>query len=156
MPGIGMLLYSAYVYTLAGDPFAWLKVQEAWNRSFESTRDYVDWTVRAVTQQGVLFWFASAPLQILQTVAALFGLVMVWPVWRRLGPAYAVLVLASLLPPLLKGGVLSMGRMTSTMFPVFAALALGMSPRHRDVWILLFALGQGLVAVLFFTWRPLY
>jgi hypothetical protein len=33
---------------------------------------------------------------------------------------------------------------------------LSIPPSRREVWVLLFALGQALVAVLFFTWRPLY
>lgn len=156
MPGIGMLLHSAYIYSITGDAFAWLNVQQAWGRNFGSSRDYAWWTVRALSEQGVLFWIESAPLQILQTVAALFALVMAWPVWRRIGPAYAVLVLTNVLPPLLQGGVLSMGRLTSTLFPVFAALAATLPANRRDAWILLFGLGQGLIAVLFFTWRPLY
>ncbi|MGE5813965.1 MAG: hypothetical protein ACM36C_05725, partial [Acidobacteriota bacterium] len=156
MPGIGLLIHSAYIYMLTGDAFAWASVQQAWGRNLQSSREYVQWTTRALSDQGVLFWVESAPLQILQTIAALFALAMVWPVWRRLGPAYAVLVLANVLPPLLKGGVLSMGRLTSTLFPVFAALALSLPPNRRDAWVLLFALGQALVAVLFFTWRPLY
>jgi mannosyltransferase PIG-V len=156
MPGIGMLLYSSYVYTLAGDPLAWMKVQQAWGRNFETTMSYVRWTVRALSEQGIFFWLKAAPLEIVQTAALLFGLAMVWPVWRRLGAAYAVFLLASLLPPLFKGGVLSMGRMTSTLFPMFAVLAMAIPPHRREVWLLLFALGQGFVAVLFFTWRPLY
>jgi hypothetical protein len=156
MPGLGMLLYSAFLYSFTGDAFAWMKVQEAWGRNFGATLDYANWTVRALRDQGVLFWVRSAPLEILQTAAALFALAMVWPVWRRLGAAYAVLLLANLLPPLAKGGVLSMGRMTSTLFPLFAAMAIAMPPPRRETWVLLFALGQGLVAVLFFTWRPLY
>jgi hypothetical protein len=49
-----------------------------------------------------------------------------------------------------------MGRMTSTLFPVFAALALAVPPERRGTWLLFFALGQGLIAAIFFTWRPVY
>lgn len=155
-PGIGMLLHSGFIYTLTGDPFAWVKVQQAWGRSFSTTVDFVQWSIRSLRDQGLSFYVRSAPLEILQSGAALFALAMVWPVWRRLGAAYAVFLLANLLPPLFKGGVLSVGRMTATLFPVFAALAMAIPAHRRAVWVLLFALGQGLVAVLFFTWRPLY
>ena len=156
LPGIGMLVYSAYIYMLTGDPLAWMKVQEAWGRSFAGTTEYVQWTVTAIRDQGLLFYIRSAPVEMMQTLAALFALAMVWPVWRRLGPPYAVFVLANLLPPLFKGGVLSIGRMTSTLFPVFAALAMVVPPHRRASWFLFFALGQGLIAALFFTWRPVY
>lgn len=156
MPGVGMLLYSAYIYSLTGDPLAWMKVQQAWGRSFAGTMGYVQWTMTAVRDQGFLFYVKSAPVEMIQTLAALFALVMVWPVWRRLGAAYAVFILANLLPPLFKGGVLSIGRMTSTLFPVFAVLAMMVPPERRGGWLVFFAIGQGLIAALFFTWRPVY
>jgi hypothetical protein len=80
----------------------------------------------------------------------------VWPVWRRIGPAYAVLILANLLPPMLQGGVLSLGRFTATLFPQFLALALLLPPERRTSWIIAFGIGQGLIATVFFTWRPIY
>lgn len=156
MPGFGMLLYSAYIASLTGDPFAWMKVQQAWGRTFAGTMDYADWVVVTVWSDGFLPWITRAPVEFLQTIVALFALGMTWPVWRRFGAPYAVLMLANLLPPLLKGGPLSMGRMTSTLFPMFAALALMIPPQRRGTWFLLFALGQGLVTAAFFTWRPVY
>ena len=41
---------------------------------------------------------------------------------------WTVYVLVSLVPPLFAGGLLSMGRLTSTLFPLFLALA-SMPPR---------------------------
>jgi hypothetical protein len=156
MPGIGMLLYSAYIYSLTGDPFAWMKVQEAWGRSFRGSRNYVDWVAVTVWSDGVLAWVTRAPVEFIQTVASLFALGMTWPVWRRFGAPYAVFMIANLLPPLLKGGPLSMGRMTSTLFPMFAALALAIPAQRQGAWLLFFALCQGLMAAIFFTWRPVY
>jgi len=52
--------------------------------------------------------------------------------------------------------VLSMGRLTATLFPVFLALAVTVRPRVIPPLITAFAIGQGLAAVLFFTWRPLF
>jgi hypothetical protein len=86
----------------------------------------------------------------------IFALLMLWPVARRLGLAYAAFVLVNLVPPLLAGGVLSMGRLTATLFPLFLALAASVSPRAVPPLVTAFALGQGLAAVLFFTWRPLF
>lgn len=156
MPGIGMLLHAAYIRSLTGDAFAWVKVQQAWGRSFASTTDHLDWAMRTLLNEGPAVYLREAPIAFVQTLACLFALAMVWPVFRRFGVAYAVLVLATVLPPLFKGGVLSMGRLTSTLFPVFAALAIAVPARHRGAWILLFALGQGLMAALFFTWRPVF
>jgi hypothetical protein len=52
--------------------------------------------------------------------------------------------------------MLSMGRVTSVLFPVFLWLAAAVPARHRTAWIACFALLQGFVAVMFFTWRPLF
>ena len=156
MPGVGMLLFSAYVYSLSGDPFAWMKVQEAWGRSFSGSSAYAEWVTVTVWQHGFLAWIQRSPAEFIQTLAAFFALGMTWPVYRRFGFPYAVFMLANLLPPLFQGGVLSIGRLTSTLFPMFAVLALIIPPSRRPGWLLLFALGQGLIAALFFTWRPVY
>ena len=81
---------------------------------------------------------------------------MLWPVARRLGYAFAVFILINVIPPMLAGGVLSMGRLTATLFPVFLALAVLVRPRAVTPLVTAFAIGQGLAAVLFFTWRPLF
>jgi hypothetical protein len=54
------------------------------------------------------------------------------------------------------GGLLSMGRVTSTLFPVFLWLGAAVPAHHRTGWITLFACLQGFVAVMFFTWRPMF
>jgi hypothetical protein len=82
--------------------------------------------------------------------------VLLVPVTRRLGLAYGLFIVANLIPPLTRGGLLSMGRLTSTLFPMFIWLALATSERARDRWIAVFAMGEGLMAMLFYTWRPPY
>ena len=49
-----------------------------------------------------------------------------------------------------------MGRITSTLFPVFIALAARLPRQAIPVWVMAFAILQGLVATLFFTWRELF
>jgi hypothetical protein len=86
----------------------------------------------------------------------IFALVMLWPVARRLGYAFALFILINVVPPMLAGGVLSMGRLTATLFPMFLALAVSVRPRAVTPLVTAFAIGQGLAAILFFTWRPLF
>ena len=83
-------------------------------------------------------------------------MVAVWPVFRRFGLAYAVFILITILPPMAAGGMLSMGRVTSVLFPVFLWLGGAIPERNRPAWIATFAMLQAFVAVMFFTWRPLY
>ena len=56
----------------------------------------------------------------------------------------------NLIPPIFTGGALSTGRMTSTLFPVFIALAARLPQTAVPVWVTAFAVLQGLVAALFF------
>lgn len=156
MPGVGMLLYSAYVYGLSGNPLAWIEAQAAWGRGFDVTVEHYAWIVRTIANEGVLAYVRALPGEVLQMAAVVFSLALVWPVWRRIGPAYAVFILANLLPPMFQGGVLSLGRFTATLFPQFLALALLLPPERHTSWIIAFGIGQGLIAAVFFTWRPIY
>ena len=58
--------------------------------------------------------------------------------------------------PFAAGGLLSMGRITSTLFPVFLASAAGLTAGGALGLTVLFALLQGLLAALFYTWRDVY
>ena len=73
-----------------------------------------------------------------------------------LSVAWGVFVLINLLPPLLAGGLLSTGRLTATLFPLFLALAAVVPPRAVPGWAALFGIGQGFCAALFFSWRALF
>jgi len=154
-PGVGMLIYSAYVHHLTGSWFGWARLHEAWGRSYEGlapvARAY-GW----ITDEGLLHVIEGVPYDTLNSLGLIFALLLLWPVVRKLGVAYAALVLVNVLPPMLAGGVLSMGRMTATLFPLFLALAASVSPRAVTPLITAFAIGQGLAAALFFTWRPLF
>jgi hypothetical protein len=156
MPAAGLLLYCAYIYRLTGNPIAWVQAQAAWGRDVGATSAHYAWIWQTIADEGVLSYVRAAPTEAVQVVAVLFSLALVWPVWRRVGPAYAVFILANLVPPLIKGGVLSLGRFTSTLFPLFLALALLIPAERRTSWIIAFAMGQGLIAAVFFTWRSIY
>ena len=86
----------------------------------------------------------------------IFMLGSVWPVYRRFGVPYVALILLNVLLPLTMGGLLSMGRVTSVIFPTFLWLGAVVPARHRTGWLVGFAMLQALCAIAFFTWRPLY
>lgn len=154
-PGIGMLIFSAYVKHLTGAWFGWARLHETWGRSYEGlapmARAYT-W----ISQEGLLHVIQNIPFDTLNAMALILALAMCWAVFRRLGLAYGVFILINVAPPMLAGGVLSMGRLTATLFPIFLALAAVLPPRAVTPVVTLFALGQGLAAALFFTWRPLF
>ena len=61
-------------------------------------------------------------------------------------PPWASSCSINLVPPLFAGGVLSMGRLSSTLFPLFLALAAVVPPRSVPAWVAGFGIGQGLCA----------
>jgi hypothetical protein len=155
MPGVGMLAYSAYVYHLTGDFFGWARLHEAWGRSYSGLAP-VERAYGWIADEGLFHVIEGVPFDTLNSLGLIFALLMLWPILRRLGPAMALFVIVNAVPPMLAGGVLSMGRLTATLFPVFLALAATSSTRTVAALVTAFALGQGLAAAIFFTWRPLF
>jgi len=155
-PGIGMLVYSTFILFLTGHPFQWTAQNAAWGRVYRSLDTLATDRITFVTENGLYAYVSTQPLDLFYLVSVVFILGAVWPVYRRFGGPYAVMLLINLLPPLAAGGLLSIGRVTSVLFPAFLWLAAVIPPRHRGAWVALFACLQGFAAVLFFTWRPLY
>jgi hypothetical protein len=151
-----MLVYSTFILFLTGHPFQWTAQNAAWGRVYRSLDTLVTDRMEFVTENGVYAYVSSQSLDLFYLISVLFILGAVWPVYRRFGLPYAVLLLINLLPPLAAGGLLSIGRVTSVLFPAFLWLGAVIPPRQRGAWVAVFACLQGFAAVLFFTWRPLY
>ena len=93
---------------------------------------------------------------VLNGSAIVFVVLLLPLVTVRLGWPATLFVLISILPGLSFGGLMSMGRFTAVIFPVFLALA---SIRSQTIcWICLItsSLGQAFVSSMFFTWRSIY
>jgi hypothetical protein len=155
MPGIGMLVFTVYLHSFTGVWFAWARSHEAWGRSYQGLAPFVT-AFGWLRDEPLVQVIAGVPYSALNTMGVLFALALTYPVFRRLGLAWGVFVLINLIPPLFAGGVLSMGRLTSTLFPIFFALALFIRPRALPAWTAGFAVAQGLCAALFFTWHQLF
>ena len=155
-PGYGMLAFSAFIYRMTGNPFMWTMQNAAWGRVYRSLDSIVSDRVDFITSNGVYTYASTQTIDLFYSLAVLLALAAIWPVYRRFGLAFAVFILITILPPMSAGGLLSMGRVTSTLFPVFLWMGAAVPARHRTAWIALFAMLQGFVAVMFFTWRPLY
>jgi len=155
-PGIGMLAFSAFIWRLTGHPFMWTMQNVAWGRAYRSLDSLVADRFDFIANNGLYTYAATQTIDLFYLLAVLLCLVAVWPVYRRFGLAFAALILITVLPPLSAGGLLSMGRVTSILFPVFLWLGGAVPAQHRNAWLGLFALLQGFVAVMFFTWRPLF
>ena len=153
-PVAGVAIFSMYIYALTGNPFEWSAQHAAWGRTFQGTAPIVA-SAAEVEKVGLGNFLAARPYEAINGAAALAALALIVPVGRRLGLAYAVFLAANVVPPLLLGGTMSMGRVTSTMFPLFLWLAAA-APRQVTGLAIAFTLLQGFAGVLFYTWRPLF
>jgi hypothetical protein len=155
-PGLGMLAFSAYIYRLTGHPFQWTVQNAAWGRVYKGLGEIVTGRVEFIANNGLYNYVSTQTIDLFYSLAVILCLAAVWPVYRRFGLPYAVFIVLNVLPPMSAGGMLSMGRVTSVLFPVFLWMGAAVPPRHRTAWIAVFALLQGFVAVMFFTWRPVF
>lgn len=155
-PGFGMLFFSTFILFLTGSPFQWTAQNAAWGRIYRPLETVLTDRVDYIMDNGLYEYASSQALDMFYLTSVLFILAAVWPVYRRFGLPYAALLVVNLIPPMMAGGLLSIGRVTSTLFPAFLWLAAVVPAHHRTAWAVGFALLQGFAAVLFFTWRPLY
>ena len=153
MPGVGMLLFTAYLHQITGIWFAWWRTQAAWGRVVGGGSPLP--ALSDIGSAGIAAFAVSHPYDLLNALGLLFVLVLVLPVWR-LSPAWAAFVLVNVMVPLAAGGLLSMGRLTSTLFPLFLAAALALPAGAAVLLASGFAIAQGLLAALFYTWRAVY
>lgn len=156
MPGIGVLMYSAFIWRLSGDPLAWAAGHIAWGRSYQGLSILVTERYEYISQMGLYGYTSELPIDLLQLMGVVFVLAAVWGVLRRLGLAYAVFILINILPPLAAGGLLSAGRFSAVLFPAFLWFAAVIPRHHRIAWIGAFMAVQALNATLFYTWRSIY
>jgi hypothetical protein len=154
-PIVGVVIFSIYVAILTGNPLQWSAQHAAWGRVYRGASPFLDGAVFA-DKYGLEAYVSRLPYDSINGLAALIALALIVPVWRRLGLASAVFLGSNLLPPLLMGGVMSIGRLTCTLFPMFIWLGARTRPGSMPYWMAAFAAGQSLAAVLFYTWRPLY
>jgi hypothetical protein len=156
LPGIGMLCYSTYIYFLTGNPLQWTESNAAWGRVYRGIGLLVADQAQMIGDHGLYNYASTRTVDVLHALAVIFVGLMVWPVFRRIGFPYAVMLLVNVIPPLLMGGLLSIGRVTSVLFPAFVALALVLPATQRTAWLVGFAMLQAIASAMFFTWRPLF
>jgi hypothetical protein len=154
-PAVGLALHSLYLQQLTGQWFAWGDVQAAWGRTYEVTT-WLGLGFSEIAEHGVVRYVEAQPITILNGLAAAMAVALLWPLTRTAGLPYAVFVFVNLAPAVASGGLMSVGRFTSTLFPLFFALAISIREQHLGGWVVGFSVLQGLLAMLFFTWRPPY
>ena len=147
-PILGMLMYTVYLQLHVGAPWAWIHGQAAWGANAlwggpvqpgPGPEPFDPWGTAVAVGNGAALALAALSLR---------------GVSRRVGIAAAIWIALSLLFPVARHGLLSVGRFTSVLFPLFVWLAVAF-PTRRRLMTATFAIGQSAAAILFFTWRPL-
>jgi hypothetical protein len=140
-PIAGLIGYSAFLAWRFGNPLAWLTGQAAWGTQAGAP---------PASASGLDLWWLIDALPLAFVVATII------PVTRLLGAAYGLFIALNIAPPLLRHGLMSLGRFSSVMFPAFAWLAWRVRGRARTWLIVGCATLQIALGALFFTWHPIF
>jgi hypothetical protein len=159
-PIAGILAFGVFLHVRFDDALAWRKAHEAWGRVYLGVWPSLNalWfdRYRIIANEGFYYYSVSYPYDLLHTAAAIFAVASIWPTIRRFGLAYGAFTGVNIFPPLVLGGMTSIGRITSVLFPAFIWLGAIVPERHATALIAAFCVLESLIAVLFFTWRPVY
>jgi hypothetical protein len=152
--------YCAYVYTLSGDPLAWLNAQAQWGYSLGHPpwQQLLRLIARLVDYGLYDYFFLSplAPFRLFHGAAAMLFLALVPAIFKRLGVAMGAYVLASLLIPLSGNALEGVGRYSAVLFPAFMVLGGVKSPRMHEAILIGASLFLAFFVCLFVSQRPIY
>jgi hypothetical protein len=155
-PGLGLVIYAAFVWNLTGQPLAFAASHAAWGRTYQGLGTLVTHQYSILANAGLSGYVGTPGYDVLNAIGAIFAIATIWPVTRRIGPAYGLFMAVNTFPALADGGLLSAGRLSSVLFPAFIWLATVVPSNQRPAWIATFAALQAFGAALFYTWRPLF
>lgn len=155
----GIVAYSVFVYRLSGNALEWMASISRWGYYPGGS----PWTAPAVLLKQLLVhpyaYLSSdrmAPYDTLYGVTGILFLAAVPFVWRRLGAAYGLFMLANLWLPISSGTFEGVGRYCSVLFPCFIWLASIQSRFALTSLVVVFALFYTLGLALFTTVHPLF
>ncbi|HJZ76453.1 MAG TPA: glycosyltransferase family 39 protein [Vicinamibacterales bacterium] len=155
----GFGAYCLYVYLETGHPLMWATALQRWGYYPGGA----PWTapidlVRALLTRPYAFLVESrlAPYDALNGLTAIACLVSMPFVWRRLGAAYGLFILANLWLPLSSGQFEGLGRYCAVLFPTFIWLATLRSRFVFESVIVVFAALYTLCLALFTNIHPLF
>ena len=150
----GLAAFSLYLLAHTGNPLAWLDAHAAWGRSISATDMLRAFPLEFRSGEVLYNRTLGEPLRWLDGGAAILALALVVPLTRRLGWAYGSWIVVNLALAIGSGGLLSVGRVVSTLFPLFIYLGARLTPGQSALAAAVFATLQGFGAALFYTWRP--
>ena len=135
---IGSFLFLGYDYLQFGDPLLFFKIQRNWGRAFTINREHFSlFSHPSITNMGIDIFLA---VFIISAVVA---------VWRKLSPWYAIFMSTTLIAAFTSGTLMSVGRYSLVMFPLFILLAGVKDQTVRAGWMLLSTLFLALDIILY-------
>ena len=143
-PGVGVLIFSAYLDSISGHPLAWMEAHQAWGRVATDVAGLFTERADIIANQGFYTYTIGQPIELVNATLVIAALALAVPITRRFGLAYGAFVLLMIAPPLFRGGFLSLGRLTSTLFPLFLYLGWQLRGTPLAVAAMAFAAFQAL------------
>lgn len=135
---LGLATYSVFVYAKSGSFLEWAHSITRWNYSPGGapwSSIFRVFSSVLTDPYGFLVSDPMAPFDLLNGSAALVFVLSIPLVWRRLGAAYAVLMIAGLWLPLSSGSLEGLGRYCAVLFPFFILLG-SVRSRTTHQWLL--------------------
>lgn len=152
--------FSAYVYTVAGDPIGWMSAQSHWGYSLgHPPWQQLQRMLGAFFDHGAYGYFFSselAPFELLHGASALVFIALTPLIFKHLGAAMGAYVLVSLLLPLSSNTLEGLGRYVSVLFPAFMLVASATSDRSHEAVVIVSLVFRTLLICLLVTWQPIY
>lgn len=124
LPAIATISFFSFNAFKFHDPFLFFKLESAWGRSFAINKSH--------------FLLFSHPAIINLAIDSIFTAVIITAiilVYRRLSPLYAVYMSATVLAALTSGTLMSIGRYSLVLFPLFILLASVKNEIFRIGWL---------------------
>lgn len=156
---VGLIWYSAFVYSLSGNPFEWAAAVQRWGYYPGGA----PWMAPVRLLENLLTqpytFLTGTPGALYETLYGVTGILFLAAipfVWRRFGAAYGLFMLLNLWLPISSGTFEGVGRYCSILFPCFIWLG---TVRSRLAWhslVVLFAVFYTLGLALFTTVHTLF
>jgi hypothetical protein len=151
---LGLLAYMLFLQSRFGDPLAFFAAVGTWGRGAINSplaplwRDFLAIFRISFRASDPYMWRVG-----LDVAAGLVAIGLTVPIWRRLGPSYALFTLASVFVPLATGTTMSLSRYVAVVFPIPMLLALwGRRETMDRVILVIFAMLLAILAGVFVNW----
>lgn len=134
----GSFLFLLYDYLRFGDPFLFFKIQSAWGRSFKiNWEHFSSFSNPSIVNMGIDIFLA---------ILILIAIIITF---KKLSSLYAIFMSATIIAAFTSGTLMSVGRYSLVMFPLFILLASVKNKLFQQAWILASVLFLALDIILF-------